>query len=73
MRQAGEDLAQGQAVFHSGQRLLSPEMGMLASLGFAHADVFRSLKVAIFRPAMKYKHPAVKLSQTLFLIPTVSP
>ncbi|TXZ84578.1 bifunctional molybdopterin-guanine dinucleotide biosynthesis adaptor protein MobB/molybdopterin molybdotransferase MoeA, partial [Vibrio cholerae] len=45
VRQAGEDLAQGQAVFHSGQRLLSPEMGMLASLGFAHADVFRSLKV----------------------------
>ncbi|KFE06220.1 molybdopterin-guanine dinucleotide biosynthesis protein B [Vibrio cholerae] len=48
VRQAGEDLAQGQAVFSIGQRLLSPEMGMLASLGFAHADVFRSLKVAIF-------------------------
>ncbi|EGQ7880323.1 bifunctional molybdopterin-guanine dinucleotide biosynthesis adaptor protein MobB/molybdopterin molybdotransferase MoeA [Vibrio cholerae] len=48
VRQAGEDLAQGQAVFSTGQRVLSPEMGMLASLGFAHADAFRSLKVAIF-------------------------
>ncbi|EEY38515.1 bifunctional molybdopterin-guanine dinucleotide biosynthesis adaptor protein MobB/molybdopterin molybdotransferase MoeA [Vibrio mimicus] len=57
VRQAGEDLAQGQAVFHSGQRLLSPEMGMLASLGFAHADVFRSLKVAIFSTGDEVQAP----------------
>ncbi|EOX3349379.1 bifunctional molybdopterin-guanine dinucleotide biosynthesis adaptor protein MobB/molybdopterin molybdotransferase MoeA [Vibrio cholerae] len=57
VRQAGEDLAQGQAVFHSGQRLLSPEMGMLASLGFAHAEVFRSLKVAIFSTGDEVQAP----------------
>ncbi|TQQ51303.1 bifunctional molybdopterin-guanine dinucleotide biosynthesis adaptor protein MobB/molybdopterin molybdotransferase MoeA [Vibrio cholerae] len=57
VRQAGEDLAQGQAVFHSGQRLLSPEMGMLASLGFAHADVFHSLKVAIFSTGDEVQAP----------------
>ncbi|WP_179876449.1 bifunctional molybdopterin-guanine dinucleotide biosynthesis adaptor protein MobB/molybdopterin molybdotransferase MoeA [Vibrio cholerae] len=57
VRQAGEDLAQGQAVFHSGQRLLSPEMGVLASLGFAHADVFHSLKVAIFSTGDEVQAP----------------
>ncbi|EGQ8013894.1 bifunctional molybdopterin-guanine dinucleotide biosynthesis adaptor protein MobB/molybdopterin molybdotransferase MoeA [Vibrio cholerae] len=57
VRQAGEDLAQGQAVFHSGQRLLSPEIGMLASLGFAHADVFHSLKVAIFSTGDEVQAP----------------
>lgn len=57
VRQAGEDLAQGQAVFHSGQRLLSPEMGMLASLGFTHTDVFRSLKVAIFSTGDEVQAP----------------
>ncbi|EGR1418130.1 bifunctional molybdopterin-guanine dinucleotide biosynthesis adaptor protein MobB/molybdopterin molybdotransferase MoeA [Vibrio cholerae] len=57
VRQAGEDLAQGQAVFHSGQRVLSPEMGMLASLGFAHIDVFRSLKVAIFSTGDEVQAP----------------
>ncbi|ENM5734224.1 bifunctional molybdopterin-guanine dinucleotide biosynthesis adaptor protein MobB/molybdopterin molybdotransferase MoeA [Vibrio mimicus] len=57
VRQAGEDLAQGQAVFNSGQRLLSPEMGMLASLGFANADVFRTLKVAIFSTGDEVQAP----------------
>ncbi len=57
VRQAGEDLAQGQAVFSTGQRLLSPEMGMLASLGFAHTDVFRSLKVAIFSTGDEVQAP----------------
>ncbi|HGS5348278.1 TPA: bifunctional molybdopterin-guanine dinucleotide biosynthesis adaptor protein MobB/molybdopterin molybdotransferase MoeA [Vibrio cholerae] len=57
VRQAGEDLAQGQAVFSTGQRLLSPEMGILASLGFALADVFRSLKVAIFSTGDEVQAP----------------
>ncbi|EIY4763775.1 bifunctional molybdopterin-guanine dinucleotide biosynthesis adaptor protein MobB/molybdopterin molybdotransferase MoeA [Vibrio cholerae] len=57
VRQAGEDLAQGQAVFSIGQRVLSPEMGMLASLGFAHADAFRSLKVAIFSTGDEVQAP----------------
>lgn len=61
VRQAGEDVAQGQAVFHSGQRLLSPEMGMLASLGFAHAEVLRPVKVAIFSTGDEVQAPGVEI------------
>ncbi|EPV2530796.1 bifunctional molybdopterin-guanine dinucleotide biosynthesis adaptor protein MobB/molybdopterin molybdotransferase MoeA [Vibrio sp. Vb1026] len=48
VRQAGEDLAIGSDVFTAGTRLASPEMGMIASLGFGEANVFRKLKVAVF-------------------------
>lgn len=48
VRQAGEDLALGQHVFEVGQRVLSAEMGMIASLGFATLPVYRKLKVALF-------------------------
>ena len=41
VRQAGEDLAIGSDVFTTGTRLASPEMGMMASLGFGKAYVFR--------------------------------
>ncbi|EJI6688214.1 bifunctional molybdopterin-guanine dinucleotide biosynthesis protein MobB/molybdopterin molybdotransferase MoeA [Vibrio parahaemolyticus] len=48
VRQAGEDLTIGSDVFTAGTRLASPEMGMIASLGFGEANVFRKLKVAVF-------------------------
>lgn len=35
VRMAGEDLSVGQAVFTQGTRIEAPEMGMMASLGFA--------------------------------------
>lgn len=57
VRQAGEDLSQGQAVFLSGQRLLSPEMGMIASLGLASVPVYRRLKVAIFSTGDEVQAP----------------
>lgn len=57
VRQAGEDLAQGQMVFHSGQRIQSAEMGMLASLGMSHVHIIRRLKVAIFSTGDEVQAP----------------
>ncbi len=60
VRQAGEDLAVGSNVFTAGTRLSSPEMGMIASLGFGQAKVFRKLKVAIFSTGDEVQAPGTK-------------
>jgi molybdopterin molybdotransferase len=60
VRQAGEDLAVGAAVFNQGQRLASPEMGMLASLGFGECTVFRKLKVAVFSTGDEVQAPGTE-------------
>ncbi|WP_394125514.1 bifunctional molybdopterin-guanine dinucleotide biosynthesis adaptor protein MobB/molybdopterin molybdotransferase MoeA [Vibrio hepatarius] len=60
VRQAGEDLAMGAAVFSQGQRLASPEMGMLASLGFGECTVFRTLKVAVFSTGDEVQAPGTE-------------
>ncbi|WP_372152528.1 bifunctional molybdopterin-guanine dinucleotide biosynthesis adaptor protein MobB/molybdopterin molybdotransferase MoeA [Vibrio renipiscarius] len=57
VRQAGEDLAQGSAVFSKGTRIESAEMGMLASLGFGQAQVARQLKVALFSTGDEVQAP----------------
>ncbi|CAH8210543.1 Molybdopterin molybdenumtransferase [Vibrio aestuarianus] len=57
VRQAGEDLAQGQNVFTCGQRITSPEMGMIASLGFDTCSVYRKLKVALFSTGDEVQAP----------------
>ncbi|TOB32087.1 bifunctional molybdopterin-guanine dinucleotide biosynthesis adaptor protein MobB/molybdopterin molybdotransferase MoeA [Vibrio parahaemolyticus] len=60
VRQAGEDLAIGSDVFTAGTRLASPEMGMIASLGFGEANVFRKLKVAVFSTGDEVQAPGTK-------------
>ncbi|AIV05561.1 molybdopterin-guanine dinucleotide biosynthesis protein MobB [Vibrio harveyi] len=57
VRQAGEDLAIGSDVFTAGTRLASPEIGMIASLGFGEANVFRKLKVAVFSTGDEVQAP----------------
>ncbi|WP_104035304.1 bifunctional molybdopterin-guanine dinucleotide biosynthesis adaptor protein MobB/molybdopterin molybdotransferase MoeA [Vibrio jasicida] len=57
VRQAGEDLAIGSDVFTAGTRLASPEMGMIASLGFGEANVLRKLKVAVFSTGDEVQAP----------------
>ncbi|EKO4006599.1 bifunctional molybdopterin-guanine dinucleotide biosynthesis adaptor protein MobB/molybdopterin molybdotransferase MoeA [Vibrio fluvialis] len=57
VRQAGEDLALGQHVFEVGQRVLSAEMGMIASLGFTTLPVYRKLKVALFSTGDEVQAP----------------
>ncbi|MFW1507645.1 bifunctional molybdopterin-guanine dinucleotide biosynthesis adaptor protein MobB/molybdopterin molybdotransferase MoeA [Vibrio parahaemolyticus] len=60
VRQAGEDLAIGSDVFTAGTRLASPEMGMIASLGFCEANVFRKLKVAVFSTGDEVQAPGTE-------------
>jgi molybdopterin molybdotransferase len=48
VRQAGEDIAVGNAVFSAGRRLGAADIGVLASLGFAELAVRRRPKVAFF-------------------------
>ncbi|HCG5912682.1 TPA: bifunctional molybdopterin-guanine dinucleotide biosynthesis adaptor protein MobB/molybdopterin molybdotransferase MoeA [Vibrio parahaemolyticus] len=60
IRQAGEDLAIGSDVFTAGTRLASPEMGMIASLGFGEANVFRKLKVAVFSTGDEVQAPGTE-------------
>ncbi|MGR5444861.1 bifunctional molybdopterin-guanine dinucleotide biosynthesis adaptor protein MobB/molybdopterin molybdotransferase MoeA [Vibrio jasicida] len=60
VRQAGEDLAIGSDVFTAGTRLASPEMGMIASLGFGEAHVFRKLKVAVFSTGDEVQAPGTE-------------
>ncbi|WP_273977049.1 bifunctional molybdopterin-guanine dinucleotide biosynthesis adaptor protein MobB/molybdopterin molybdotransferase MoeA [Vibrio parahaemolyticus] len=60
VRQAGEDLAIGSDVFTVGTRLASPEMGMIASLGFGEANVFRKLKVAVFSTGDEVQAPGTE-------------
>lgn len=48
VRQAGEDLATGDTVFHVGKQLMPADIGMLASIGQPKVKVYRRLKVAFF-------------------------
>ncbi|MQC29866.1 bifunctional molybdopterin-guanine dinucleotide biosynthesis adaptor protein MobB/molybdopterin molybdotransferase MoeA [Vibrio parahaemolyticus] len=60
VRQAGEDLTIGSDVFTAGTRLASPEMGMIASLGFGEANVFRKLEVAVFSTGDEVQAPGTE-------------
>ncbi len=60
VRQAGEDLAIGSDVFTAGTRLASPEMGMIASLGFGETNVVRKLKVAVFSTGDEVQAPGTE-------------
>ncbi|WOT05343.1 bifunctional molybdopterin-guanine dinucleotide biosynthesis adaptor protein MobB/molybdopterin molybdotransferase MoeA [Shewanella youngdeokensis] len=48
IRQAGEDIAQGQTALAANTRLFAAEQGLLASLGFGEQPVFRRPTVAVF-------------------------
>lgn len=48
VRQAGEDMAAGQAVLEAGSRLLPADLGLIASLGIGEVRVSRRLRVAFF-------------------------
>ena len=48
VRQAGEDLATGETVFHVGKQLMPADIGMLASIGKSTVMVYRKIKVAFF-------------------------
>ncbi|MEZ8104250.1 bifunctional molybdopterin-guanine dinucleotide biosynthesis adaptor protein MobB/molybdopterin molybdotransferase MoeA [Vibrio cortegadensis] len=60
VRQAGEDISIGQTVFAKGTRVESPEMGMMASLGFGQCPVLRKVKVAVFSTGDEVQAPGTE-------------
>ena len=48
VRQAGEDIQQGQIVLETGAKLTPPQVGLIASLGIAEVNVKTAITVAVF-------------------------
>lgn len=61
VRQAGEDLSEGQQVFEAGKRIGSAEMGMVASLGINRCHVVRPVRVALFSTGDEVQAPGNEL------------
>ena len=57
VRQAGEDIGAGAVVVPRGRRLMPAEMGLLASLGIAEVEVYRTLRVAYFSTGDEIRPP----------------
>jgi molybdopterin molybdotransferase len=57
VRQAGEDIAAGAVVVPRGRRVMPAEMGLLASLGVAEIEVYRTLRVAYFSTGDEIRSP----------------
>lgn len=57
VRQAGEDLALGQAAIQAGTKVTAPELGMIASLGLDTVTINRPVKVAVFSTGDEVQHP----------------
>lgn len=57
IRHAGEDIAQDEIVLSRGQTVGPAGMGLLASLGFSTATVYRKLRVALFSTGDELRQP----------------
>lgn len=57
VRQAGEDLAIGQAAVQAGVQITAPELGMIASLGLESVTIRPQIKVAMFSTGDEVQHP----------------
>jgi len=60
-RPQGEDVALGQQVFASGQRLRPQDIGMLSALGQAQVTVYQPLRVAVFSTGDEIVEPGQPL------------
>lgn len=60
-RRRGEDLTAGRATLAAGRVLRPADVGLLASLGFAEATVFRRLRVALFSTGDEVHAPGTPL------------
>lgn len=61
IRQAGEDIQQGQSLLTSGTRLGAVQLGLLASLGVSQVKIHQPLKVAIFSTGDEVTAPSEPL------------
>jgi molybdopterin molybdotransferase len=62
IRRMGEDIKQGSVVLTQGQTIRPAEMGLLASLGFAKATVYRKLRVALVSTGDELQQPGYPLA-----------
>jgi molybdopterin molybdotransferase len=62
VRNAGEDILQGQKVFNQGHKLSAVDIGILASLGIDKVNVYRKLQVALIATGDELKLPGEKLN-----------
>ncbi|WP_107851688.1 molybdopterin molybdotransferase MoeA [Oceanimonas marisflavi] len=62
VRQAAEDLAQGETVFRAGMRINARVLSVLASLGLEQVNVRRPLKVALLSTGDELKRPGELLA-----------
>ncbi|NQY63372.1 MAG: molybdopterin molybdotransferase MoeA [Alteromonadaceae bacterium] len=63
VRNAGEDIKEGQKVFNKSHRLTTVDIGVLASLGIASVKVFRKLNVALIATGDELKTPGQTLTE----------
>ncbi|WP_371188682.1 molybdopterin molybdotransferase MoeA [Thalassotalea maritima] len=62
VRYAGEDIALGATIFKCGHQLTAVDIGMLASLGITHVDVYKKVSVAIMATGDELKSPGERLT-----------
>lgn len=62
VRNAGEDIKEGQAVYSKGHRLSAIDVGVLASLGIKRVSLYRKLKVALIATGDELKKPGQTLT-----------
>ena len=60
-RRAGEDIARGTLALPAGRRLMPPDIGLLAALGFVNVNVRTPLRVALFSTGDEIAAPPAKL------------
>lgn len=63
LRQAGDDVREGQLLFSAGHRLRPQDIGVLASVGLTEVSVVRKLRVALFTTGDELVTPGAELSQ----------
>lgn len=61
VRPRGEELRAGAVVLRAGRRLRPPEIGLLASLGFARLPLFRRLRVGLLSSGDELREPGEAL------------
>ena len=61
VRQRGEELTNGSLLLSAGQRLRPQEIGLLASMGFAHVAVYRPLRIGLLSSGDELREPGEAL------------
>ncbi|MCP4329754.1 MAG: molybdopterin molybdotransferase MoeA [Alphaproteobacteria bacterium] len=61
LRNAGEDIAEGDTILHVGQRLRPQDLGLAASVGRTALKVYRPLTVALFSTGDEIREPGEEL------------